>query len=126
MPAAAGVGFVDVGTGTPGTDSRHVKSCLGTHHQPCLAPGSDPGFGVGQYVMTRFAIPLPRNMAHDLEQCATHGSQTEKRSMLTASRQFTSATFLSWASVFYMRLASQMQRASDNIGCNLNPASAAP
>ena len=55
MPEAAGVGFVDVGTGTPGTDSR----------------------------------------------------------------QFTSATFVDWASVFYQRLIDQMRRASSSIGCDL-------
>ena len=37
-----------------------------------------------------------------------------------ALRQFTSATFEGWASVFYMRLASQMQRASASIGCDRN------
>lgn len=58
MPEAAGVGFVDVGTGTPGTDSR----------------------------------------------------------------QFTSATFVDWASVFYQRLVDQMQRASSSIGCGLGAA----
>ena len=54
MPDAAGVGFVDVGTGTPGTDSR----------------------------------------------------------------QFTSANFVDWASVFYQRLVDQMRRASSSIGCD--------
>lgn len=54
MPDDAGVGFVDVGTGTPGTDSR----------------------------------------------------------------QFTSATFVDWATVFYQRLASQMQRASARFKCD--------
>ena len=39
MPAAAGVGIVDVGTGTPGTDSRQAVPV------PCAQPDTYPRTG---------------------------------------------------------------------------------